>query len=149
MLIPTSESLITSTGTGDSIFTLPVPRLPTKMTSCKSVVLALSVIFKLSVAFTVLVSKPNELMTSCSFSSAAIEKEPSFPVAVAVLVLATLMVTPSSAVPLASVTLPFTVYFCAKELRVKRVNKMTVKNECLVMIIMLLFGMNLLLFTLL
>ena len=52
---PTSDNLITSTGTGDSVLTRPAPRLPTKITSCKSVVLAVKITLMLSVdAFTFL-----------------------------------------------------------------------------------------------
>ena len=42
---PTSDNLITSTGTGDSIFALPEPRVPTKITSCKSALEAFKLIF--------------------------------------------------------------------------------------------------------
>ena len=123
VFIPTSFNLITSTGTGDSVFTRPFPLLPTKMTSCKSVVLAVKITFKLPpVNLSTLLSNPTELNSISSFKVALILKLPFFAEVEMDLLVTAFTVTPSSAFPLLSVTVPFAVCFCAKVVMDNKVN---------------------------
>ena len=123
VFIPTSFNLITSTGTGDSVFTLPFPLLPTKMTSCKSLVLADKITFKLPpVNLTTLLSNPTKLNSINSFNVALTLKLPFLPEAASALLDKAFTVTPSSAFPLLSKIVPFAVCFCAKVVMDNKVN---------------------------
>ena len=108
--MPTSVNLITSTGTGDSVLTRPAPLLPTRITSCKSEVLAVKIIFIVELTATCLfVSKPIELNSKTSLAFTAILKDPFLEEVVTAFEEATLIVTPSSAFPFESLTTPLMV----------------------------------------